>query len=299
MDIQTQSPVTTKIAQPVSLQTTLQSQTPEAPAQEDTVIISDAKGNDQGVDEAKGTFWTKAGKVALAGTGIAAGAALAYTAAWAAFQGTFWVNAALFKHMVPQGCPDPQIAANYYLQAVSRGLQVAPYAGALAGGIITGLAMKEGEESKMMQEHPGVTVKGRFKAALHNFQDTMRETGDSLKKGVRGVRDAASFGQAISAGGGAGYQVGETLGKVGGFVEGAFQGSALLSILTGAPWAYPSISVPFSVLGGLGMGLALAQVGSLAGGLAGAVVGGTASGVVYGARKLFHAIAGKNQEIKK
>jgi hypothetical protein len=296
MEIQTQTMTPTKIAQPTALLAREESRSAEAQPQKDTVVIS--SGNDTGgpgVAEAESTFLSKAGKTALVATGIAAGAALAYAGAWAALNGTFWLHSALFKYVVPKSCPDPQIAAGHYIQAIQRGMQMAPAAGALAGGIITGLAMRSDEESKRIQEHPGITIKGRFQVALHNFQDTMRETGDSLKAGAKGVKEAESFGEAVSAGGGAGYNVGSTIGRIGGFVEGAYQGSALLTIMAGAPWAYPAMSVPLSIIGALGMGMALGEFGNLAGGITGSIVGGTTGGIAYGVKKLHNAISGKHE----
>lgn len=294
MDIQTQTMIPTRIAQPTTLLPQEGSRSSEAQQQKDTVVIS--SGNDTGspgVEETRGTFLSKAGKTALVATGIAAGAALAYAGAWAALNGTFWLHSAIFQSILPKNCPNPQIAAGHYIQAVQRGMQMAPAAGALAGGIITGLAMRTGEESKRTQEHPGITIKGRFQVALHNFQDTMRETGDSLKSGAKGVKEATSFGEAVSAGGGAGYNVGHTIGRIGGFVEGAYQGSALLTIMAGAPWAYPALSVPLSIIGALGMGVALGEFGSLAGGVTGSIIGGTTGGIAYGVKKLHNAISGK------
>lgn len=296
MTIQTRSNSPTPIAQPVSLQPQQKVDSTEVPEQKDMTTISSGKAEDNmEIAVKRGVFWSKAGKTALLAMGAAAGAALAYAGAWAALNGTFWLHAALFQYIVPKSCPNPQIAAGHYIQAIQRGMQMAPAAGALAGGIIAGLAMREGEESKVMQEHPGIIIRGRFNAALHNFQDTMRETGDALKKGAMGVKDAKSFGEAVSAGGGAGYNVGHTIGKIGGFVEGAYQGSALLTIMVGAPWIYPAISVPLSIIGALGMGTALGEFGGLAGGVTGAVVGGATGGVAYGAKKLYQAIAGKKE----
>lgn len=265
--------------------------------------VSVSKGAGKAASEAKTRGgWGNVGKAAAVISGIAAGAAIAGIAAQAATQGTLWINAAFFKYLVPANSPNPQLAAAYYVQNIERGLQMAPAAGAIAGGIIGGLAASAGDEKEkpitstqdanIKRGSIGSKILGGIKAALHDVRDTMREAGEAFHEGVEGVGKAKSLGEAITTAGGAGYQVGEAMGKVGGFVEGAYQGSALGAIFVGAPFVFPPLSVPLAIAGALGMGVMLSQIAGFIGGIAGVAGGAVAGGVGYGIKKIVDAVTG-------
>lgn len=175
-------------------------------------------------------------------------------------------------------------------------LLAAPVLGAVAGGVVGGIAGKkkpvEAQSNvpgsalathKPAAAESGLSTLGALgRVALHEF----RGAGEKMHDGVNGVGDAKSFMGAVDSGAKGAYAFGSRMGQVGGRLVGIVQGAYLGTLLAGMPFAFaPLTAIPVAIVGAWGISEAMSKAGGIAAGTVAGAGGAVLGGVAYGVKK--------------
>ena len=244
--------------------------------------------------------WGKLARATAITAGVVGGIVVAGAAAQAVAMGGMGLGNFVVGQMYQEALPRA-IGLSYLLHASNSVMLATPLIGAVAGGVIGGIASCKkdapapsdipgsGLDQKARQQKIGIGGLPRWTWSA--VKTSMRDAANDVHDSVNGVAHAQTFKDAVKSGASAGFAFGDRVGSASGGIMGLVQGACIGAMYAGMPFSFaPWTAVPVAIVSAWGLSHVMSQVGGVPAGsvvgAGGAVVGAAA----YGVKQVAHAV---------
>lgn len=245
--------------------------------------------------------WSRLGRAAAITAGVVGGVIVASAVAQASGLGGMALGSTLMGQLYQEALPRA-IGLSGLLAATEKVALAAPLLGAVAGGVVGGIASYQ-KQQPTPSDTPGsdldqhskkpVSALGLPRWTWAAVKTSLRPYGEGVHDGIDGIGSANSLGSAVASGAKAGYAFGNGIGTASGKLMGFVQGAYLGALMAGMPFSFaPLTAIPVAIVGAWGISQVMAQVGGVAGGAVCAVGGSAVGAAGYGVKKLGQALHG-------